>query len=196
MGVYSARLTGTSYLFFEMRIVADLMLKGLSKTDIDELVREQNLFQYRTPRSIKKRLGAIFTRLEVLDQQLLTMLAHGDTQNAKLVALYSILKTDTLFFEFCIEVLREKYLTNQESIDVVDFRNFFSHKGEQSTVVLSWHEYTVYKLRQVYTRILRESGLLKGAKKLTISPTVMDLGLKNHLRQIGEEQFVLAMLGG
>lgn len=196
MDEYSTRLAGNPFLFFEMRTVADLMIQDINREEINQRVRENNLFQYRTPKSIRKRLNAVFVRIDVLDEPLLTILACGEAQSAKLVALYSILKTDRLFYEFCLEVLREKYLSHQERIEVSDFKSFFTYKEEQNPVVASWHENTLVKLRQVYTRILLESGLLKDDKKRFINPPVMDAGLKKHLHQIGDKSFVLAMLGG
>lgn len=57
-----------------MRIVADLLKQGLDKKEIKKVISE-NIFQYKTTKSIPKRLSCIFRRIDSLDQYLLDRLS-------------------------------------------------------------------------------------------------------------------------
>ena len=193
---YSARLTGNPFLFFEMKTIAGLLLEGLSRQEISSKVREENLFQYKTTKSIGKRLNAVLLRLDVLDNTLLKLLVNASSETAKLIALYTIMKTDLLFYEFMQEEFKTKHLLCQDRLERVDLVSYFARKGEQSSTVAGWQDYTIHKLIQVYIRILIDAGLIKDEKSLIISAPVMEPNLKQHLKINGEEQYIQAMLGG
>ena len=193
---YSARLTGNPFLFFEMKTTAGLLLEGLSKQEISRKVREENLFQYKTSKSIGKRLNAVLLRLDVLDNTLLKLLVNASSETAKIIALYTIMKTDLLFYEFMQEEFKTKHLLRQDRLERVDLVSYFARKGEQSSTVAGWQDYTIHKLIQVYIRILIDAGLIKDEKSLIISAPVMEPNLKQHLKINGEEQYIQAMLGG
>lgn len=193
---YTARLTGNPFLFFEMRSTADLLLEGLSRQEISNKVREENLFQYKTSKSITKRLNAVFLRLDVLDDSLLKLLVNSSSETAKLIAFYTIMKTDLLFYEFMQEEFQTKHLLHQNRLERADLVSFFARKGEQNPTVAGWQEYTIKKLIQVYIRILIDAGLIKDEKSLIITTPVMEPILKQHLQVIGDARYIQSMLGG
>lgn len=193
---YTARLTGNPFLFFEMRTTANLLLEGLSRQEISHKIREKNLFQYKTSKSITKRLNAVLLRLDVLDDLLLKLLVNSYSETAKLIALYTIMKTDLLFYEFMQEEFQNKHFLHQDRLERADLVSFFARKGEQNPTVAGWQEYTINKLIQVYIRILIDAGLIKDEKKLIITTPVMEPILKQHLQTIGDEKYIQAMLGG
>ena len=45
---YNGGLTREQFLFFEIRVVASLLVQGLSHDEILEKIREENLFQFPT----------------------------------------------------------------------------------------------------------------------------------------------------
>jgi hypothetical protein len=110
--------------------------------------------------------------------------------------LYSIMKTDRLFFEFFNEVYKEKILIKDFSLTDKDFNIFFEHKKEQSDKVASWEEYTFYKLKQVYLRILLEAGFIKNQKgKHEIVKPIIEENLVKHLMSIGDEIYLKVLMG-
>jgi hypothetical protein len=96
---------------------------------------------------------------------LIEKIVNGDIETSKQIVIYSIMKTDRLFFEFMYEVFREKILLRDFTLQDKDFNLFFNRKKEQSERVASWDDYTFYKLKQVYIRILFEAGFIKDQKK-------------------------------
>ena len=94
---YSA---GTSRLFWlsETRKTAELLLNGLSKTEIKELAIKENIYQIRADDRIRRIASVTLNRLESLPETLVQQLVSGHIGTAKLLVLISIMKTDRLFF--------------------------------------------------------------------------------------------------
>jgi len=192
---YSAKLTGNTFLCSELKTVAYLKHMGLSDTQIKDKVIEENLFNYKTRKSILKRLGAVLSRIKALDEPLIEMLYSLSSETGKLITLYSILKTDRLFFEFMKEVIYEKYRLNQFELSSLEVGSFFHIKAEQSDIVAKWREVTMRKLAQVYLKILIQAGLLKKNRTFTIIPQIIPQELSTYLKNSPENDYIHLLLG-
>lgn len=145
---------------------------------------------------MKELASIISTRLKKLDDYLIKQIELSNIETSKLIVLYAIIKNDRLFFEFINEVYREKILLKHFLLEDKDFSMFFERKKEQSDKVNSWSEYTFKKLKQVYIRILFESGLItaqKGDRK--IKKPIIDIKIKEHIIEIGDKVYIDAILG-
>ncbi len=194
---YRSTIKARSYLYLELKKAANLYIQGFSVDDIKQKALEENIFSLNSENRIKEIASTISERLVVLDEMLLGKLASGNLETSKQVALYAILKTDRLFFEFMQEVYREKYLIRDYIITDKDFAIFFQKKAEQSQKVAEWKDYTLYKLKQVYKRILIEAGFVKKYNKdIEITRPLMEQELIDHLTEKGDYLYLQAMLGG
>lgn len=193
---YFANLTGEPYLYFELKQVAKLTLAGLSPVEIRAKIKDENLFQSATNKSIDKLLSATLKRVAVLDEIMLNILVDGSLHSSKLVALIAIMKTNRLFLEFMEEVYLEKVRLGEQELESKDFRIFFNNKAEQSPKVAGWREYTLKKLSQVYSKILFEAGLINNTHKKMLTPPTIEEELLVHLRKIGDHRLIVAMTGG
>ena len=183
---YSA---GTSRLFWlsETRKTAELLLNGLSKTEIKELAIKENIYQIRAEDRIRRIASVTLNRLASLPETLVQQLVSGHIGTAKLLVLISIMKTDRLFFEFVYEVHRQAIILGENIITDRAVNAFFDSKIAQSEVVAKWTESAIKKLKQTYIKILDEAGMLssvKGERKI-ITPVVdyktRQLLIENHL---------------
>ncbi len=183
---YSA---GTSRLFWlsETRKTAELLLNGLSKTEIKELAIKENIYQIRADDRMRRIASVTLNRLESLPETLVQQLVSGHIGTAKLLVLISIMKTDRLFFEFVYEVHRQAIILGENIITDRAVNAFFDSKIAQSEVVAKWTESAIKKLKQTYIKILDEAGMLssvKGERKI-ITPVVdyktRQLLIENHL---------------
>ena len=192
---YSAIMTGEPSLHFELRTVAQMRMRGLSNNEIREVVKAENSFQYKTPKSIGRALRAVLRRLDVLDDTLVEICANGSLSASRLVTLYAIAKTNLLFFDFLEEVYKEKCALGRSPLTAKDVRIFFTQKRQQSAVVAGWSEETVRKLRQVFLKILIDAGLVTPDTQL-VSPPIVEPGLIEHLKAIREHRFVSVIMEG
>ncbi len=190
---YTASLTGEPFLYFEMREVALLIMEGLSDKDIKEKVYSENLFQYKTRNRIFIRLGEVRKRLKLLDDYLLKFLAEGPSETGKIITLYTIYRTNRLFYEFMEEVIREKLVMGEHSLEDMDISLFFQRKADEDDNVSRWKEGTLKKLKEVIKNILYETGLLTRDKEL--QRQIIHPDLRNHFLDIRADGFLSCIEG-
>lgn len=196
MLLYSSTLKTRSFLYLELKKAASLYLKGNTVDQIKDFALKENVFLYNSNNRISDIASTIIKRMGVLDDYLMRKIVKGSLETSKLIALYTILKTDRLFFEFMQEIFREKHLLRDAAVTDRDFSVFFQRKSEQSERVAAWQDYTHYKLQQVYKRILVEAGLAKKCKKdLEITKPIIEQEVLEHIRSRGDRVFLNALLG-
>jgi hypothetical protein len=196
MSEYKSTIKARSFLYLELKKAAGLYLQGFSPKDVKQKALEENIFLLNSENRIKEIASTVSERLQALDKNLLHKLTTGNLETSKQLALYAILKTDKLFFEFMQEIYREKYLLKDYIITDKDFNIFFQRKAEQSQRVAEWTDYTLYKLKQVYKRILTEAGFVKkNGRNIEIIRPLMEQDLIDYLNEIGDGIYLQAMIG-
>lgn len=196
--LYSARLTGNQFLYNEFKVMTKLTLQGLDKKTIFEKIVDENLFEYRSLKSIGKHLGAVWERVNYLDGYLKEKVVNEPNEIGRIINFYAILKYDTLFLEFMLEVVQEKFSTSQNELTNADISNFFSVKAEQSDIVKDFKEATIKRLRLAYVEILLGAGYIiktENKDKYLLTTPLAVYQISEHLRDNNEKQFVKAMLG-
>ncbi len=192
---YSASLTGEPLQFYESKVVAELMLKNLNFEEIKSKIYDENLFNYKTKKSIYKRVASVYKRLKDLDDFLIEFLVEGTSSNARVIVLYSIMQTNRLFYEFMMEVVRIKFLKMDYVLSKRDLNRFFDNKKEQSEKIASLHEYTISKLQQVFLKILKEAKLLTEDEPLMLNKIIIGNNLRSYFLDKNETVF-LGCVGG
>lgn len=193
---YRTTIKSQSFLYVEIKKAAKLVLQGQDEYQIRNKSLYDNIFQVNTDARKAEIASAVITRLNALDRFFIEKLVNSDIQTSKLIAIYSIMKTDRLFFEFMNEVYKDKIILGDRFILDKDFNIFFDRKKEQSAKVASWADYTFYKLKQVISRILTESGLVKNkGKKIEIVRPIIEYSVVAHLKEIGDTVYLNILLG-
>lgn len=180
-----------------MKKLAELILQGFNDYEIRKKVTEENILQINNLTRRKEVAAAILKRLHILDEFLLKQIKQNSVETSKAIVLYSIMKTDRLFYEFIHEVVYEKILIGNFIIKDSDLENYFETKKTQSKIVSSWKEYTIYKLKQVYKRVLFEAGILRHENQHhAIVIPIIDPSIIEHIKQIEDTPFIQIVLGG
>lgn len=174
---YSATMTGNPFLFRESRLLADLLAKGMSTEDARSHIAEGNLFQYRSTKSVPKRVNALARRLGDIPEDVLRFLSQAPLTEARLVNLLMIAVKDRLYREFLLEEIVPAYDAGV-TLSPLHIERFLEAKAALSPKVASWKQAARTKLRTVWTSSLTEAGLLD--RGLTVhrpvpSPETVDL---------------------
>ncbi|MBU8565668.1 DUF1819 family protein [Virgibacillus pantothenticus] len=194
---YRSTIKSRPYLYLETKSLGELISQGLNECEIKEQVINQNIFQVKSEARKREIASTVINRLKVLDNHLINKINQSDKETSKLIVLYSILKTDRLFFEFMNEVFQEKRNYQDPFLTDSDIYTFFETKRQQSATVAKWTEYTFYKLQQVYIRILYEAGLLKNQKgNREIEIPIIDPDIIEHIKKNDGAKYLEAILGG
>ncbi|KAA5805924.1 MULTISPECIES: DUF1819 family protein [Thermoanaerobacterium] len=193
---YKSTIKSRPFLFKETKKAAELINKGLKEFEIKNKAKNDNIFQVNTETRRSEIASTVMRRLKALDDFLIDKLANGEIDTSKQIVVYAIMKTDRLFFEFMYEVFREKILLRDFTLQDKDFNIFFDRKKEQSERVASWDDYTFYKLKQVYIRILFEAGFIKNQKNdREITRPIVEEDVAYHLKEIGDTKYLNALTG-
>lgn len=193
---YRSTIKSRSFFYMETKMLCDCLVQGLSETELQAKIFDDNLFQVQSENRKKEIANALFERMQVLDDFLINKTVSSDVETSKMIVLYSIMKTDRLFYEFMRDVFSDKLSLMDDILADRDFRRFFSQKRQQSEAVNEWTDGTFKKLKQVYIRILFEAGLLKsktGEREMVRPLAAFDV--QEHWRRIGEQKFISVLTG-
>ena len=194
--IYSARLTGNQFLYNEFKVMVKLFLQGFSKEEIFRKIEDENLFEYRSLKALGKHLGAVWERINYLDEYLMKIVVSEPNEIGRLINFYSILKYDLLFLEFMEEVVLEKVYAHQMQLSHADISNFFGIKAEQSEIIANFKETTLKRLRAAYFELLMGAGyVVKDGSEFSLTTPIAVYQICNYLEEIGEKRYAKAMLG-
>ena len=163
--VYNGGLTREQFLFYEMRIVANLVNQGLTRDEIAKKIYDENLFQFPTERAINLITRCCFRRLDALESDvLIEQLATASIDVAMHITLYAMMKQNRIVWDFMITVIAEKYRTQDFSFSKKDLNLFFLRLQEQNDDIATWTDGTINKIKQVLLKTLVECEYLDSTK--------------------------------
>lgn len=178
---YSAGFTKEKWSENDIEVVIERMLQGKSKKEILVEVTEQNLFQLRSPVSIKNRFNMVYNRAAALDDEMKQHFLVANDYDRKALTLYSFLKVYRLPLEFYVEVIVYKY-EQQELLYRNDFHYFFEGKANVSEKVNGWRPETIKRLINSLLMFYLEVGMIEKVDqtKYIIKPIHISQGLKTY----------------
>lgn len=189
----SGQITREQFLFYEMRITAGLMSKGLDDNEILDQIVKENLFQYPTEKTIRRIAKACISRLNAMDDKdLVGAIASQPSDTAKQICMYAMMKQYRLVWDFMVTVIGEKYRTQDFSFGQRDVNVFFMQLQEQDDCVSEWTEGTIKKIRQILIRILAENDYLDDIKSDHINPVWLNPLLENAIRTNNDDRALVA----
>lgn len=193
---YSASMVSTLFWWLETRKTAEMLLSGINNEEIQRRTLDENIFQVRAVDRRKRILNLALRRLKALPKSLIESLIDCDSARAKLIVLMSICKTDKLFFEFCYEVYYNAIVLGSFAIVDSEVNLFFNRKIQQSEKVAGFSETSIYKLKQTYTKVLFEAGVLSdAATDRKVLPPYVDDQFKKLCKENGMHEILRVLTG-
>lgn len=193
---YSAGAVKLSFWFMEFRKVAGLLNKGKTLDDIKKLNSEENIFGAPTKDRAEKIMNTIANRMNCIPSSFLGIFTDSDIATQKLFVLASILASDTLFFDFVYEVIREKMILGSNEFSDSDVRIFFRNKQVQDEKVASWTDATIARLGTSYKTMLFEAGMTDRGKTIRkVNKPILDPVFAHWLDDNGLGQIEKTLAG-
>lgn len=191
--VYGGSLTREQFLYYEHRIVAKLILKGMSYDEILKECTDENLFQYPSTVSYKLITRACYNRLTFTgDNRLVDIIANSTTSTSKLALLYAMMCQNLLVRDFMIEVIGEKFQSRVLSFDKTDVNHFFVQLSGRIDSVSTWSDSTIGKIKSVLIKCLAETGYLNTIRSTELNQVNADEELIQLIRDRGDYEFLCA----
>lgn len=184
---YNAAITREQFLYYEMRSTAKLLSEGLSESEITQKIVEENLFQYPTEKSVRVIVQGCLRRLRYVDETLIKAIATENSSGSKQICLYAMMKQYRLVWDFMVNVIGEKYRTQDFSYGRIDMNSFFIRLQEQDEWVASWSDNTVKKLKQVLNNLLVENEYISSCNSNHLNSVMINSFLENAIRLNNDE---------
>ncbi len=181
---YNGAFTREQFLFYEMRITAKLLQEGISDAEIIEKIERENLYQYKTEKSLKRMARGCLTRLRCMNSDILIKaIAESSSEVARQICLYAMMKQYRIVWDFMILVIGNKYQNFDMGFRRSDLNVFFNQLQEQDDLVAAWSENTIAKLKQVLLKLLVDNKYLDNNKSEKLNPVLISDILEQEIRR-------------
>ena len=171
---YSARMTGNPFLFPETRVLLAACHQGISDDSLVQHILDTNAFQYRSSKSISKRVRGLLVRYTPVPLDIRTFISEAPASEARKIALLVLAVRDRLLREFLEDVVVEKMRFPDPQVTFLDFKKFFLRKAEVDDDVANWTDGALNKLRSVYTGTLTDVGIFSNLRERMVRPVILE----------------------
>jgi hypothetical protein len=181
---YKADIAGGALKLRESRVVAGLLLDGVSDTEV------QNVLQKRSPGTAKRQASLMRLRLEMMKPEIWELVRDG----SKIVATHAVfataIKHSTLLGDFLDLMVRNQFRMFRQDLPRKLWLDFVEKCHDREPNMPEWQESTTNKLGDTVYRILAEVGYLLDNKKYVLQPVRISGEVMTYLRD-NEEDYVL-----
>ena len=190
---YTATITSASLRLREGRIIAGLLLKGVSQLEWKQATLEQNVLQMESPESIRRISGLLRARLEPFGPDLWRLVHQGETVAATQAVLAGAIKNSRLLGDFMDLTLREQNALFAPKLEHRLWNDYIAGCRARDAAMPDWSHSTLNRLRSAVFSMLAQAGYLKDTRSLVLQNVFLDEELANILRHQGED-YVLRCL--
>ena len=184
--LYTSTITSSSLRLRESRIIAGLLLNGVSPEEWKHEIKDKNVLQMGSPVSIERVSLLLRNRLEPLGPGLWQMVRDGDRTLATQAVFAGAVKESRLLGDFLDITVREQRLLYAEKLDPLLWNEFIAGCRGRDPEMPHWSDATVQKLRSAVFSMLAEAGYLKDTRTLQLQNVFAAPQLSAYLREQGE----------
>ena len=153
-----------------------------------------NIFMVNTERRRKELAYKIILRMSALDDFLIEEIANAPYNTVALVALYALMKTERIVFEFMNEVIKDKIELMNYRLTDIELNQFILCKAQQSEIVARWKDSNKIHVKSALRKIVTDAGIIRDlGSVLMIMPPIRDKKIYNHIIEIGDKKYLEAM---
>lgn len=161
---YNIGFTAGAAMLNEMKAVAGALMEcGGDWEKTKDKTFKENLMEKDKKSSNVRYFALMKQRLEVLNDEQLSMLVDGTAVVRRLIVLLAICKAHSFIYDFISENIRECFFNQYEKVTQANFNEFFNEKKYIHPELEAVTDKTVAKMRQVVFRILEQLELIESA---------------------------------
>lgn len=190
ISIYTTTLTAGSLKPRESRVIAALLLDGVSDAQWKDSIERQNVLQARVPASAMVVARLLRNRLECFDASLWAMVRDGDKDRLLQSLLACAVKHSALLRDFMDLSLREEYKTFHSSLRTKVWDGYLEGCASRDSAVIDWSDNTKKRLRSTVFQILSQAGYLSDTPAREIKPVRILPELVAYLQLKGEKHLL------
>jgi len=161
---YKADITAGALKLPESRVIAGLLLRGVSDKEWRQAIYDDNILQTRSPKTAKRLAVLIRGRLSCVEAPLWKLIQDGSATEATHACLAASVKASHLLGDFLDLVLREQYRTFKETLSRTVWTDYIEECRGRDPDMPQWSESTIMRLRSSVYTILVEAGYMESTK--------------------------------
>jgi hypothetical protein len=167
---YSAYITTGSLKVAESRIIADMLLTGLSGEAWTDAVVNRNALQARSRVTARRLARLIRSRLMLMDADLWRLVRDGNSAVATHAVFAATVKQSPLLGDFLDIVVRDKYRHFVPKLSNAMWDEYLNDCRGRDPDMPLWNESTRNRLRSTVFQALAQAGYLENTRSLVLQP--------------------------
>lgn len=164
-------------LLQETVLVAQCFCELRDWTLVKQKIKADNLLQCRTERSSDIITSEIITRLLLLTEGQIELLAEDEAQNVRQLVWIALCKQYPFIGDFTLEVLAEAYATHRFEVSHHDYGYFFNAKADWHPELEKVSDKTRSNARQALFQMMRQCELISNSNQLI--PQMLSAAIQN-----------------
>lgn len=167
-------------LMSETRIAAELFKELQDWLSVRRTLIDENLYRTQARSSAVRISGEVIKRLSVLNNEEINILLSASPDDATNVLWLAICRRYSFIGDFASEVLRDRYVLRQRTLDLKAFDEFVLEKSMWHTELTELTPSSMARCRSVLFRMMREAGFLHDS---TIEGAVLTESIRKVLNR-------------
>lgn len=193
MSHYMADISAGALLPAESRILATLLLSGVDKAGWVHAIKEDNILQKKSPSSAIRQAHLIRQRLDTLDEEGLTLIAHESGEVLNQMLLVVAIRHSRLLGDFLIDVYQGRLKRLEDTISSGDWSSFLHECEQRDATVATWSKSTQAKLLQVIFLMLAQAKYIDSTRSRRITPPLLHPRVLRYLKDHNDTYTLKAM---
>lgn len=178
---YVANLTKGSLKVAESRVIAGLLLEGLSVSEVKAVAVKGNLLQKRSPEATRTLASHLAWRLASVPSCLLQLVFQGSNREATQACLACLTMRSPLFSDYLKDSVSEVRAQRRSHLAPADWSSYLDVLESRDPSVRAWTSPVRAKLRQNIWRILAEAEIVNSTKHLRLQSVRLEESVKKCL---------------
>jgi hypothetical protein len=183
---YSAEITSGSLKVAESRILADLLLREVSREAWQHAVLEENVLQSRSIETARRLSRMLRRRLTAMTPPLWKLVRDGSMTTSTHACLAATVKTSFLLGDFFDIVVRGEYRAYSPALSNLLWDNFLEDCYNRDPEMSDFSESTRNRLRSTVFQILAQAGYIENTRTLKLQKVYIDQQVLKYLKDNNE----------
>lgn len=190
---YKADIAGGSLKLYESRIVASLLLQGVTPTQWRHAIEIENILQKTSIATAKRQASLIRVRLKTMTHEHWVIVRDGAKPVATQAMFAAAIAHSQLLRDFLNVDVRDRFRSGNLTLNRRQWRNFVDACHERDPEMPVWTQSTTDKLGDSVFQILAEVGMLSDTQPLSLQPVHYQTEILDYLRGQGFNDVLRAM---
>ena len=190
---YKADIAGGALKVYESRIIADLLIRGVTPAQWRQAIEIENVLQKTSPGTAKRQASLLRGRLQCLTDDAWVMVRDGSKPVATQAVFAAAVAHSALLRDFLALVVRDHFRSGKMALTRNHWLAYVEGCLERDPEMTKWTTSTTNKLGDSVFQIMSEVGMLSESERPTLQPVYYQPEVLTYLNNGHFTEVVRAM---